>query len=292
MASQTQAGVKVWGPSTATLGGLAAGHILEAKLSIPSANVYGKTGRYGEGSVAAFYGQQDPILEITIAQDDLPVYAKGINGLLLSTSGANESVGVGKTVGARITPIEVVITPEASEISSNRVLSAWLCVPEGAPEFLMKNEQQALKITYRLLIDESKTEGEKYFRFGTTAVAADTTAPTVSSLATNGAVSLSGDPTGILVTAAMEITFNEALDEGTVVGENGKANAFIITQTETGIPVPVAAVVTYVAATFKVVITPSSSLSASTAYSIMLTSGIKNGSGLRFAGAKYGFTTA
>lgn len=286
MAQATANQIQVLGPVTATIDAVDLGHVLGASLKIPSSTVSGMTGRYGGASVKEFHDPQNPMLEIELAQVDLATYYKAIQAAGYATSAGNEVLTGGRSAGSSLTPVEIILTPISSDVSASRILKCWKCIPMGEPELIYKLEQQALKVTFKLIVDESKTEGEKFFKFGTVSVSADTSAPTVSSATpADGA-------TGVATSVAPAITFDAALDESTVTGENGKANAFLVISGDTGTPAPIAATVTYNSATFIVTITPTSALSSSTAYDIMLTSGIKDASGNRFAGAKYGFTTA
>lgn len=282
MASKTQASITLLGPATITLDGVNAGHVLSAQLKLPSSTASGMTGDYGNASVAEFHITENPMLEIELAQVDLPIYAKAIQAATLATSGVNEVLEGGKVSGYRLTPIEIIITPVASAISSSRGFTAWKCIPVGEPTISWNLEQQKLKATYKLLVDESKTDAEKFFRFGTTSIAADTSAPTISS------VTPADNATGQSVAVAPVITFAEAIDEATIK----TSNIFLVPATSTGVAVPIAASLSYNSSTFAVTLTPTSSLSASTEYDLMITTGIKDGSGNSFAGAKYSFTTA
>ena len=286
MTTAAQIGIHLLGPGGLTIDGVESGHVLKASLKIPSASVPGLTGRYGDSSVAEFSSPQNPMFEVEFAQDDLALYARAMMDATRSTSGADEVLGVGKTAGFRITPRELIFTPFASEIATSRILKMFKCVPMGEPELVMGLAQQVLKATFKVLVDESQAEGEKFLKWGTTSVSADTSAPTISSqLVADGA-------TAQTVSVAQTFTMDAQLDESTVTGENGEANAFIIAATETSTAVPVAATVTYDNTLFKITITPTSSLGAATQYNVMLTTGIKDAAGNRFAGYKMDFTTS
>lgn len=286
MASKTQASIMVLGPGDYTIDGVAVGHVLKGSLKIPSATVSGTTGQYGDASVAEFHNPQNPMLEIEFAQVDLPIYQKAIQEATLSTSGSDEVLTGGKSAGGRITPVEIIYTPISSSISASRSLKCWYCVPVGEPELVFALEQQMLKASFKLLVKEAATEGEKFFKFGTTSVSTDTSAPTVSS------TSPADGATGVSATAAKTITFDAAIDEATVTGLIGAGNVFLVAATSTSVAVPVACTLSYNTATFTVSITPNSALGGTTEYDLMLTTGIKDAAGNRFAGAKYSFTTA
>ncbi len=285
MTTAAQSGIHLLGPGSWTIDGVDSGHVLKGSLKVPTGTVPGMTGRYGSASVAEFYDPQNPMLEIEFAQDDLALYARAMEATR-STSGANEVLGVGKTAGYRITPREIIFTPFASEISASRILKCFKCVPIGEPVFENDLKQQVLKATFKVLIDETQAEGEKFFKWGNTSVSADTSAPTISSQG------VADGATGVSAAIAPTFTFDAQLDQATVEGEAGKANAFIIAATETSTSTPVAATVTYNNTTYTITITPTSSLSAGIQYNVMLTTGIKDAAGNRFAGYKMDFTIA
>jgi len=280
--AKTQASIIVLGPSSITIDGTDAGHILEAILKNPSATTSGMSGDHGNASVAEFHIPENPTLEISLAQVDLPMYAKIMAAATLTTSGADEVLGVGRIAGFRITPVEITITPVQSAISGSRALDAWLCVPIGEVDISYDLKQQVAKITFKLLADESRSDGETFYRFGKVSLSPDSTPPTISS------VSPADGATGAATSVTPVITFSEALDQGTILPQN----IFLVKATSTGVEVPVTATLSYNPTTHAVTLTPGSALASSTEYDLLIGTGIKDTAGNRFAGAKYSFTTA
>jgi hypothetical protein len=112
----------------------------------------------------------------------------------------------------------------------------------------------------------------------TATYATDTTPPTVASTApVNGAVRVSQ---GTTVTA----TLSEAMDPATIT-----TNSFVLRDPANAV---VPATLTYAASTRIVTLRPSSSLAASTTYTVTLTSAIKDLSGNALANHTWSFTTA
>jgi len=281
MADRTK--IHLLGPGTVTLDGTDVGYVSAPKLSLTFTEVEALTAAYGDTPLDIFRIAEKAEFTVTFDEIGFQNYQKAIQGATRSTSGSDEDITIGTFAGIRMTAMELLYTPRSSAISTTHALKIWRVVPVSDRVIDMGIEKpQHLEVTFRALIDESKTDGEKLLRFGNVSVSADTTAPTISSSSpTDGA-------TGVSVSAAKTITFSEQLNPSTV----NTGTVLIVAATETSTSTPIACTVSLDSTGLIVSITPSSSLGASTEYELITTPGIKNASNIAFAGDKRSFTTA
>ncbi len=276
------ANIQLLGPGTLTLDSTDCGYVSAAKLNLTFTEVIATTAAYGDTPMAKWRIAEKAQLVVVFDEVGFQNYAKAIQGATRSTSGSDEDLTIGTFGGVRMTPMEGLWTPRASAIATTHALKMWKLVPAGERALDMGIEkQQGLEVTFDLLIDESKTEGEKLFRFGNVSVSADTSAPTISSS------SPADGATGVSTTAAKTITFSEALNPSTV----NTGTVLVVASTETSTSVPIAGTVTLDSTGLIVSFTPTSALAGTTEYELITTPGIKNASNIAFAGDKRSFTT-
>lgn len=280
----TAAKIQLLGPGLLTLGGVDCGYISGPKLNLDADQVESLTAAWGKTPLDIF--QIGTRAELVVVFDEIGManYAAAMAGATRSTSGSDEVLTFGSYAGVRMTPVELVYTPRASAIATLFGLKAWRVVPVGQRMIDMGIEKtQGMEVTFRFLIDESKTNGENLFRWGVTSVSADTTAPTISS----ASPSSTAHDTGVSATAAKTITFNEQLNGQTV----NVGTVMMVVASEAATVAAVPCTVSLDSTGLIVSITPVSALAATTKYEIIVTPGLKNASNIAYAGIKYDFTT-
>lgn len=280
MADRTK--THVLGPGTLTLDGTDVGYISAPKLKLSFTEVESTTAAYGDTPIDTFRIAEKAELTVLFDEIGFQNYQKAIQGATRNTSGSDEDISLGSFAGTRMTAMELLYTPRNSAISATHAMKMWRVVPVSDREVSFDiDKTQKLEVTFRALIDESKTDGEKLLRFGNVSVSADTTAPTISSSSpTDGA-------TGVSTTAAKTITFSEQLNPSTV----NTGTVLIVASTETSTSTPIACTVSLDSTGLIVSITPNSALASTTEYELITTPGIKNASNIAFAGDKRSFTT-
>lgn len=283
MASNDRSKVYLLGPGTLTLDGVNVGHVEDGKLALEFEQVEATVGKYASTPTDIFHLGTKAKFEAMLDQIDFPTYEKCVQGSLRIASGANEALGIGSLAGARLTAMELVFTPDNTEVSVLGVLTLWRVVPTENREIKWGKELQKMSVTFTALINESKLTGEKLGRFGNASVTQEAVAPTI----TDGSCVPVDDATGVSVSAAKTIAWSENMDADTI---SVKTVHLFADAGETGIQAPVAITVSHTAAT--TTITPVSNLTGSTKYELILSDWIKDAAGNRFAGAKRSFTTA
>ncbi len=267
------------GPGTLALDSVDVGYVSQAKLSITSKLVEAKTSAYGDGVLDTF--DVGAVVKLTVMFDELAFanYVKAITAATRNTSGSDENMSMGRFVGGRQTSMLLDFVPRSSAISTLLALKAWRVVPSGNRDLdLGIDKTQSLNVEFTFLIDESKTDNEKYFRFGNVSVSADTTAPTLSSIAPTDGQTLAAPATIVL-------TFNEALNPATVNG----GNITVYNYTDESL---VAGTLSLNAAGTVVTFTPTVTLSGSKVYITSVSPGLLNASNIAFGGDVYKFTTS
>ncbi|MHB0874569.1 MAG: Ig-like domain-containing domain [Anaerolineae bacterium] len=163
--------------------------------------------------------------------------------------------------------------------SKTRTIHIFKAKVTGSPEMAYKKEgKTVIPVEVTAVADLTQTDGQELLTI--TDAAEDTTAPTVSS------TSPVDTGTDVLVTANVEWTMSEDLDESTVNTDN----VYVIKATDGTV---VAGAVSFSAATDKVTFNPTASLGASTAYIAVLTTAVKDLAGNKLAAASVvNFTTA
>lgn len=282
--AKTSTEIYMLGPCQLSLDGSDMGYVEDVELSLEFEDFLASVAQYGSAPVKAWHLATKASVKFVMHQVTYAKYQKVMNGSSVITDGVDTALGFGSTAGAQLTPVELVLTPEQSAtLGDMGKLTLWKVVPSENRSIKWNKEHQKLEVTVVALVNESKADGEKLGRFGDGAVSADTSAPTVSTYLPLD------DATGVATSATVNATFNEALDEDTI---NAQSVMLFTGLEASGPQTPVAGTVTYDSATKKITFTPSSALSASTLYEFILTTAIKNASGVRFAGAKSSFTTA
>ena len=270
------------GPGTLTLDGVDVGYVSQVKAAFSFKEIAAMTAAYGDTPLDIFHISTH--IKFTVLFDEISMtqYAKAIQAAQRNVSSSLENVSAGRFAGVRQTAMAMVFTPTDASIASLYAFKAWRVIPTNNRDFDFGiDKQQSLNVEFTCLIDESKTDGYKLCIFGDTTVVADAVAPTAT-------FSPADDATGVIVAVAPTVTFNKAMDPSTLNGNN----IVLVPAADAGVQVPVAGTVTYNAAGTIATITPTSSLSAATAYNIIVTSGCKSASGIAFAGTKQSFTTA
>jgi hypothetical protein len=283
--AKTDANVLVLGPCDITVGGVDMGYVQDAVFTPSYSKIEAMVAEYGDTPIKSWELAVGGTLTFTKHECTITTYQKLIGGTSVITDGTDSALGFGKLAGTPITPVEVTVTPQSQMALSGEIgtLTLWKCVPDGPGAISYNAETQKLEVTLKCQVDSSKNSGEKIGRFGDPNVAADTSAPTVSTYLPLD------DATGVAVDATVNATFNEALDPGTI---NNGSVLLMLGADSSGPQTPVAGVVSYDVATSKITFTPSANLSASTLYELIITTAVKNVSGVAFAGAKSSFTTA
>lgn len=277
MADRTK--MRLLGPGRITLDGTDVGYVSKVKLTFPGKTVVAKTAAYGDGELDHFDLGGSPKISFDLDEIGLATYAKVIIGATRNTSGSDEDLTTGKFAGKRLTAMEFVYTPIDSVIATLFAVKAWRVVPSDGDRVVDQGIEQTQQMNTELtcLVDESKTEGEKYLRFGVVAVSADTTPPTLSSIAPTDGQTLSAPSTIVM-------TFSEALNPDTVIA----ANISVYNYTD---QTPVAGTLSLNAAGTVVTFTPTVAFTSAKIFITQVSSGLKDASNNAFAGDIYKFTT-
>jgi hypothetical protein len=209
---------------------------------------------------------------------------KIIPGSLLSTSGPDSKVSVGKSAGYRASDIALQLRLHPIALSdadkSQDVVIHKAYVSEGPAYSYNAAEVSVYEVTFRALLVPSRDQGDQIYSIGTETVAADLTAPTVSLTAPlDGAGS-------VAVGTNIDWTFSEALDPSFVTLEQ----FYVIKASDGSL---VAGAVSYDSGLFKATFNPTSDLTAATAYIGFATTAVRDVAGNKLATASViNFTTA
>lgn len=243
------------------------------------------TDEYGEGWLDAMMASQQITVTMRLAETTIDLLKSLMEGSTKSTSGPDSKVSVGKSAGFRATDTAtqlrvhpIIGTTDDADKSQDLVVHKAFV--ETGPEVAYETaEIRMYEVTFRGLIDPSRTQGDQLFSIGTETVGLDVTPPTVSSTnPTDGA-------SGISITASIIWTFDEALDVNTVTLAN-----FILNEETVG---SVGGSVSYDSGTFEVTFTPTSSMSAAAAHAATATVGVTDEAGNALAANNViNFTTA
>ncbi len=274
--------IHILGPGRLQLDGVDAGYVSNAKLTLTNEQVAAMTAAYGKTPLDIFNIGTESKFAVLLDEINMTQYAKTIQGAQRNVSGSDENISVGKFAGTRLTSMLLTFIPIDSSISAALSLTIWRVIPTGNRDVDFGiDKQQSLAVEFEGLIDESKADGYKLLAFGNISVVTDAVAPTA-------VFSPADDDTGVLITVAPTITFNKAMDPATLNG----ANIMMFTALDSEAQTPVTGTVSYNAAGTVATFTPTSSLSGTTAYNLIVTSGAKSASGIAYAGKKISFTTA
>ncbi len=271
--------VHVLGPGQITLDGLDMGFVSKVELDLTAEQLALLVAAYGKAPVGFIRLGEEAKITCAFQQVNTTNYAKVIQGATRNTSGSASNISSGAYGGTRMTPMLFTYVPLDSTLSAFS-LTAWKVTPGPNTKIMLNEQQQDLAVEFLPAIDHSKADGFKMWAFGDITVVPDAVAATAT-------YSPADDATGVAVAVAPTITFNKAMDPATLIG----ANIQMFAALDVGAQTPIAGVVSVNAAGTVATFTPNSSLSGSTAYNIIVSSGCKSASGVAFAGAKTSFTT-
>lgn len=277
--------VLLLGPANAYVNDVDQGFVADAVVTITTQRVDAMVAEAGDTPIKSWELATGVSVSLVIKETDLTRWQKLLGASAIITDGTDTALGIGKSAGTPITPFELRLEPQTQNAVANSLgtVTLWKCVPDGDVAISYNAEQSQPTITLKALFDTSRNEGEKVGRIGDTDVSADSSAPTVSPYAPLD------DATGVVVSTTIAATFNEALLPETV----NLANVQVFLGADASGPqTPVAGSISYDATLFKITFTPTANLAASTLYEVIWGKGIKNVSGVAFAGAKTSFTTA
>lgn len=274
------------GPCTVSLGGVDFGHTDKSgvKVTITTPIVDATAGQFGEAPVGSWENGTKVEVEFTLLQTDRANFA----ALAPALPGATrvEASGVGKitfghNAGTQQTAFAAVFAPINTSFTTAYKFTIPQAVPMGDPEVVYSGDQvQGWKIKLKALVDESAgADGRWMATFGDPSISADTTPPTVSTVVP------ADDATGVSTATTITWTFSEDMDQGSL----NDANINVIKDID-GTPLTVAGAISF-PATNQAVFTPTSALSATTKYSWVLSSGIKDKAGNALVRVAGDFTT-
>jgi hypothetical protein len=282
--AKTPSKVLLLGPCNVYVDSVDQGFVADAVATVSFQRTDAMVAEAGDTPIKSWVLANGLSVQFTVKETDLDRWNKLLGGSAVITDGTDKALGIGQSAGTPITPVELMLEPQTQNAVANSLgtLTIWKAVPDGDFAVSWNAEQSQPQVTMRALFDPDRNEGEKLGRFGDADVSADATAPTVSSRTpADGA-------TGVVVSADITRTFNEAMLSDTI----NARTMLVFEATETGVQTPIAGAVSYDSATRVATFNPTASLGAATEYEVVLTTGIKNSSGLAFAGEKTSFTTA
>ncbi len=221
---------------------------------------------------------------VQTADFDVPLLAIGDAQGTKVTTGVNSAIGVGNTVGSPMTTNELKFLPIVAANTPTYDLTIHRAMIMGSPKLLFKTtEKQVWEIKFKGLIDENRVSGDQLFKFGDTTIAADVTAPLVSSTVPADAAA------AVAVGDDIVITMGEAINPDTVTD---KTVSIFETPVGSGpTALKVAKALTVSADGLTITINPTANLSAATVYMVAL-DGIKDPSGNELIFYVWEFTTA
>jgi hypothetical protein len=187
-------------------------------------------------------------------------------GSILSTSGPDQVVTVGRAAGLRASTVakQLILHPIALDLAdlSRDVTVHLALVEEGPTSEFQPAEALMREVTFVSLIDDSKADGNKLFAIGVPTVGVDVTPPTVSSR------NITDTDVGVAKTISMEWTMDENMDADSINTDN-------VLMLKDGID-EVAGVVSYDDSLKKITFNPTSDLDGTTAYTAVLGTGVKD----------------
>lgn len=255
------------------------------------------TGKYGKVTTNVFRGGLEVMVEAELLQTDLVNIQGSATGspypfFKTITGGSGTKLGFGEIAGTQTGKQALTLTPFLTDASQNTnyILTLTQAAAIGDPELAFNGEgQQVWKVKFEGCIDEGQVAGLMIGSFGKPAATQASSAPTVSSVVpTAGA-------TGVSHSTTVVWTMSEALN-GNTVGSNpaaGQVNTVQLYAVSTNNLVPVAGATVLVnnGASTTITFTPTSTLSGSTVYWAVLTSGILDQYGNALVATASDFTT-
>lgn len=185
---------------------------------------------------------------------------------ILSTSGPDQVVTVGRSAGARASDFakQLILHPIFLDVAdTSRDVTVHSCLVEEGPSFEYQPAEALMReVTFVALIDDSKDEGNKLFSVGVPTVGVDTTPPTVSSR------NITDTDGGVIISTNMEWTMDENMDSDSINVDN-------VLMLKDGVD-EVAGVVSYDDSLKKITFNPNSDLDAATPYTAVLGTGVKD----------------
>lgn len=242
---------------------------------------------YGEGWIDAMRNVEGITVTMRLAEHDIDKLKLLIPGSTKSTSGADVKLAWGKSAGYRASDDALALrlhpiffVTGASDKSRDLVLHK--AIIDSPPTFTYETaEVRVYEVTFRGLIDPARVQGDQLFSIGVETVSLDVTPPTVSSFVPADAA------TGVAVGASIVVTFSEDMDATAVVDQGN-----VVLHDDTGATVAIGTP-TYDSGTFKLTVTPTSSMAAATKHFFTVTQGHKDVAGNNLAAdSTIDFTTA
>lgn len=187
-------------------------------------------------------------------------------GSILSTSGADQVVTVGRSAGLRGSTIAkvLILHPLALDLADlSRDVTVHLAIVREGPSYENQAAEALMReVTFVALIDDGKAEGNKLFAIGVPTVGVDSTPPTVASR------NITDNDVAVAVATSMVWTMDENMDADSINVDN-------VSIQEDGVG-DVAGVVTYDDVLKTITFNPNSDLNTSTAYTATLGTGVKD----------------
>jgi len=187
-------------------------------------------------------------------------------GAILSTSGPDQVVTVGRAAGLRASTVakQLILHPILLDLTDlSRDVTIHKSLVEEGPAFEFQPAEALMReVTFVTLIDDSKADGNKLFAMGVPTVGVDSTPPTVSSR------NITDADTAVIISTNMEWTMDEDMDAASINTDN-------VLMLKDGVD-EVAGVVSYDAPTKKITFNPTSDLDAATPYTAVLGTGVKD----------------
>ncbi len=236
---------------------------------------------HGEGWIDAMRAAEGITLTTRLAQHSADLLKEIIDGSTKTVSG-DTKVSWGKAAGYRPDAKQLRIHPIDIDVADkSRDLVVHKAFPVDGPTFTYETAvAQQFEVTWRGLIDTTRTDGDMLFSIGTETVGIDVTPPTVSS--TVPADGASGISTG----ASVVYTFDEDMDQASVTDQGN-----VVFHDDTGASVPFT--LSYNSGTFELTITPTGAMAGTTEHFVTVTQGVKDVAGNNLAAdSTIDFTTA
>lgn len=287
MAVKDKTKIVMMGPCNVVVAGVNVGHTgaSGAKVAGSTTFVEAMVGQYGQSVVDVFENGQRFEVEFSLAQTEFATLAACLPGATQFVDGADRKLGFGKTAGQKVTAVTFKLTALNAANTPLYDFTA-MAVPIGDFEIPYSGEAtNEWTCKFLCVVDETAAEGRWLAEVGDVSITADVAAPTMSAILPLDDEAAASRATTIVA------TFSENLDPTTV-----HADSFFVLEDPLGAGETVkvagaAPVLVNNGASTTITFTPGSTLSALTAFAVVITGAIKDLAGNAFVQRQTNFTT-
>jgi hypothetical protein len=157
------------GRATLTYNAVAIGHTKGGvEIAITTDKREKTVDEYGSTPIGVHVIGQRIEVKVQLAEHTLAQLQKVIPDSTLVTGSTKDQVDIGKTAGNAITPYELVIHPTAYAAATTHDWTIYKAIPMGDVSVAYKTEEETVyEVTFLAVADESKADGKKLAKIGT-----------------------------------------------------------------------------------------------------------------------------